>query len=240
MKGLVLRLTPNYEIIGVQNVDSNASQSVKDIEGSSEKLSLELRAILDRRDNSFLHTKGYEIDSTIEVSGLDVDVIRFITSAKKYNTIFDFPNWGKHVIAYGGTFGIVESTSDENVPIFERLFAGGSGSIRGFDFRGVGPIDTVTEEHIGGKVLLLGTIEYSVPVYTDMVKGAFFIDAGKADTDVNDINLNNLRASLGFGVRIRVPFLGNSVISVDFGFPFISKSEDDKQTIIFNFGGSGL
>ncbi len=239
-RGLFLKLTPDYEVIGVQNVDGNAPQIVKDIEGSSSKLSLELRATLDRRDNPFIPTKGYEVDSSVEVSGLDVDVVRFITRAKKYNTVFDFARWGKHVISYGGTFGIVESTTDEGVPIFERLFAGGSGSIRGFSFRGVGPIDPVSVEQIGGKVLMIGTVEYTMPVYSDMVRSAFFIDAGKADTDVNDINLNNMRASLGFGFRVRVPFLGNSVVSVDFGFPFISKSEDDEQTITFNFGGGGL
>ncbi len=240
LRGLVLRLTPDYEVIGVQNVDSNAPQIVKEIEGSSSKLSLELSATLDRRDNPFIPTKGYKVDSAVEVSGLDVDVVRFIVKAKKYNTIFDFVRWGKHVISYGGTFGIIESTTGGGVPIFERLFAGGSGSIRGFSFRGVGPIDPVTKEQIGGKVLIIGTAEYTMPVYSDMVRGAFFIDAGKADTDVNDINLSNMRASLGFGFRVRVPFLGNSVVSIDFGFPFISKSEDDEQTLTFNFGGSGF
>ena len=87
---------------------------------------------------------------------------------------------------------------------------------------------------------LIGTIEYTMPVYSDMVRGTFFIDAGKVDTDVNDINFNNMRASLGFGVRARVPFLGDSVVSIDFGFPFVRKDSDDEQTITFNFGGSGM
>jgi outer membrane protein insertion porin family len=166
--------------------------------------------------------------------------VKFAIRGKKYHTIFNFPNWGKHVLSYGGTFGIVESTTDEGVPIFERLFAGGSNSIRGFSFRGVGPIDSVSKEQIGGKAKLTGTTEYTMPVYSDTIRGAFFVDVGKVDTDVNDINFNNLRASLGFGIRARVPFLGNSVVSVDFGFPFVDKDSDDKQTITFNMGGSGM
>ncbi|OHB89834.1 MAG: outer membrane protein assembly factor BamA [Planctomycetes bacterium RIFCSPHIGHO2_02_FULL_40_12] len=240
LRGLRLTLTPNYEVIGIQNIDSNAPQTVKDIEGSSSKLSLELNAVLDRRNSRFFTTKGYEITSSLEVSGLDVDIVKFIARGQRYHTIFDFPNWGKHVLSYGGTFGVVESTTDEDVPIFERLFAGGSNSIRGFSFRGVGPVDPVSREQIGGKVLIIGTAEYTMPVYGEMIRSAFFIDAGKADTDINDINLNNLRASLGFGFRVRVPFLGNSVVALDFGFPFIKKDEDDEQTITFNFGGSGL
>lgn len=240
LRGLRLTLTPNYEVIGVQDVDNNAPQTVKDIEGSNQKLSLELRATLDRRNSRFFTTKGYEINSSLEISGLDVDIVKFVTSGKKYHTIFDFPNWGKHILSYGGTLGIVESTTDEGVPIFERLFAGGSNSIRGFSFRGIGPIDPVSKEQIGGKLLIIATTEYTFPVYSDMLRGAFFVDAGKVDTDVNDMNFNNLRASLGFGVRARVPFLGNSVVAIDFGFPFISKDSDDEQTITFNMGGSGF
>jgi outer membrane protein insertion porin family len=239
-KRLRLTLAPNYEVIGVQDVDDNAPQTVKDIEGSNQKLSLHLSATLDRRNSRYFTTKGYEINSSLEVSVLDVDIVKFITNGKKYHTISDSPKWGKHVLSYGGTFGIVESTTDEGVPIFERLFAGGSNSIRGFSFRGVGPIDSASKEQIGGKVLITGTTEYTMPVYSDMLRGAFFVDVGKVDTDVNDINFNNLRASLGFGVRARVPFLGNSVVSIDFGFPFVDKDSDDEQTITFNFGGSGM
>lgn len=240
LRGLRLTLTPNYEVIGVQDLDDDAPQVVKDLEGSSSKLSLELSAVLDRRNSRFFTTKGYEISSSLEVSGLDVDIVKFVIKGKKYHTIFDFPNWGKHILSYGGTFGVVESTTGEGVPIFERLFAGGSNSMRGFSFRGIGPVDPVTKEQIGGKILILATTEYTMPVYSDMLRGAFFVDVGKVDTDVNDMNFNNLRASLGFGIRARVPFLGNSVVALDIGFPVIRKSEDDEQTLTFNFGGSGF
>lgn len=238
LRGLRLGVTPNFEIIGIQNVDSNAPLIVKEIEGSNTKLSIELTAILDRRDSRMSPTKGYKITSSLLFSGLDVDIIKFVTQGKKYHTIFNFPDWrGKHVLSYGGTFGIVESTTDEGVPIFERLFAGGANSIRGFAFRGVGPFDVKSNEQVGGKVLLLASVEYTLPVYGDMVRGAFFVDAGKADADVNDINLNNVRATIGFGFRARVPFMGNSVVAIDFGFPFIRKDSDDEQAITFNFGG---
>jgi len=165
-------------------------------------------------------------------------MIKFIAKGTKYHTVFNFPDWrGKHVLSYGGTLGMIEATSDEGIPIFENFFAGGANSIRGFAFRGVGPTDVATGEQIGGKALILATTEYTVPVYSDMVRGAFFVDAGKADTDLNDINFNNFRATLGFGFRAKVPFMGNSVVAIDFGFPFIRKDKDDEQAITFNFGG---
>jgi len=236
--GLRLGVTPNFEVIGIQNIDGNAPSIVKDQEGSSKKLSLELTAMLDRRDNRMSPSNGYKITSSLEFSGLDVDMIKFITKGTVYHTVFNFPDWrGKHVLSYGGTLGVIESTSDEGIPIFENFFAGGANSIRGFAFRGVGPIDLTTGEQLGGKALLLATAEYTMPVYGDMVRGAFFVDAGKADTDLNDMNLNNLRATLGFGFRAKIPFMGNSVVAIDFGFPFIRKDEDDEQAVTFNFGG---
>ncbi len=238
LQGLRLGVTPNFEIIGIQNIDGNAPRIVKDQEGSSRKLSLELTAMLNKLDNRMIPTRGYKITTSLEFSGIDVDMIKFVANGTKYHTVFNFPDWrGKHVLSYGGTLGMIEATSDEGIPIFENFFAGGANSIRGFSFRGVSPTDVATGEQIGGKALLLATAEYTVPVYSDMVRGAFFVDAGKADTDLNDINFNNVRATLGFGFRAKVPFLGNSVVSIDFGFPFIRKDKDDEQAITFNMGG---
>ena len=104
----------------------------------------------------------------------------------------------------------------------------------------MGPIsetDEVSTEQVGGKVLLLASAEYTLPVYGDMVRGAFFVDTGKADTDTNDLNFSNFRATIGFGFRAKVPFMGNSVVAIDFGFPFIRKDKDDEQAVTFNFGG---
>ena len=241
LRGLRLGVTPNFEVIGIQNIDSDAPNIVKDQEGSSRKLSLELTAMINRLDNRMSPSKGYKITSSLQFSGMDVDMIKFVAKGTKYHTVFNFPDWrGKHVLSYGGTLGVIEATSDEGIPIFENFFAGGANSIRGFAFRGVGPIsetDEVSTEQVGGKVLLLASAEYTLPVYGDMVRGAFFVDTGKADTDTNDLNFSNFRATIGFGFRAKVPFMGNSVVAIDFGFPFIRKDKDDEQAVTFNFGG---
>lgn len=241
LRGLRLGVTPNFEVIGIQNIDRDAPLIVQDQEGSSRKLSLELTAMINRLDNRMSPSKGYKITSSLQFSGMDVDMIKFVAKGTKYHTVFNFPDWrGKHVLSYGGTLGVIEATSDEGIPIFENFFAGGANSIRGFAFRGVGPIsetDEVSTEQVGGKVLLLASAEYTLPVYGDMVRGAFFVDTGKADTDTNDLNFSNFRATIGFGFRAKVPFMGNSVVAIDFGFPFIRKDKDDEQAVTFNFGG---
>ena len=50
----------------------------------------------------------------------------------------------------------------DNTPIFERFFAGGFQSFRGFAFRGVSPVsDQNPNVYIGGQFMAVGTVEYS-------------------------------------------------------------------------------
>ena len=71
------------------------------------------------------------------------------------------------------------------VPIFERFFAGGAKSIRGYDERKVGPLDTSTGDPIGGEALLTANIEYTIPII-EFVKLAAFFDTGNIWEKVED------------------------------------------------------
>lgn len=239
MKDFFVRLSPDFEYIDIKRqLDKESTpQDVLDAEGSYLKSGITLSANMSRADNIYMPSKGYDGDSSIEYAGIDVDMVKYKIRTTKYNTIFEFPKWGKHVISYGGTFGIVQSTSDEDVPIFERFYAGGYGTLRGFRYRGVSPIDEKTGDQIGGDVLILMNTEYLIPIYKDIIRGVFFIDSGKADETVGDINLDHFRLSTGVGLRLNVPFLGRSTISIDYGIPIIKENGDDTEAISFNFGG---
>jgi len=234
-----VRLSPAFEYIDIERWDDeeNTSQAVLEDEGGYLKSGITLSASITRTDNIYMPSKGYEGDSSIEYAGIDVDMVKYKIRTTKYNTIFEFPKWGKHVISYGGTFGIAQSTSGENVPIFERFFAGGYGTLRGFDFRGVSPVDEKTGDQIGGDVLVLFNTEYLIPIYKDVIRGAFFIDSGKADETVGDISFDHFRLSTGLGLRLSIPFLGRSTISIDYGIPVIKEDGDDIESFTFNFGG---
>jgi outer membrane protein insertion porin family len=124
----------------------------------------------------------------------------------------------------------------KEVPIFERFFAGGSGSIRGFDFRGVSPIDPTTKEQIGGNNLILMGVEETFPIIKKFLNGAVFLDVGKAD---NSLGLRRMRASIGAGLRITLPFFGRMSIGLDFGIPLRKEKGDETKFIGINIGGAG-
>ena len=234
-----VRLSPEFDVIDIKRQDDevNTPQDVLDVEGSNLKAGITLSANINRTDNVYAPAKGYEGESSLEFAGLDVDIAKYKFQTTKYNTLFEIPKWGKHVLAYGGTFGIVEPTSGSEVPIFERFFAGGYGSLRGFEYRGIAPVDEKTGDQIGGDILVVMNTEYLIPIYKDIIRAAVFVDTGKADEKVRDINFDHFRLSTGVGLRLNVPFLGRSTIAIDYGIPVVKEEGDEIQEFSFNFGG---
>ena len=79
--------------------------------------------------------------------------------------------------------GHVKEYGDSNrVAIFERFFAGGMGTVRGFDNRSLSPKQNGDE--IGGGFLTVANLEYSVPINEEALRAVFFYDMGNAYTDI--------------------------------------------------------
>ena len=132
---------------------------------------------------------------------------------------------GKHVVAARSQIAWAGS----HTPVFERFYAGGFRSLRGFEFRGVGPFEDGL--NVGGRFLWLNSVEYQIPVVaTDRLYFVGFVDSGTVE---RNIELNNYRVSAGVGVRIQIPMLGPVPIALDFGFPIVKADEDRRQ--MFNF-----
>ena len=238
-----VKLSPEFDYIDIERRDFGTLQDTpKDVleaEGSYLKTAITLSANLMKTDNIYMPTRGYEGESSLEFSGMDVDLAKYTIKSTKYTTVMEVPKWGKHVVAYGGTFGVLQPTTENDIPIFERFYAGGYGSLRGFNYRGVSPVDEVTGDQIGGNLLMLMNAEYLIPIYKDIIRMAVFVDSGKADKGMSDINFDKIRMATGLGLRLNVPFLGRSTIAIDYGIPILKEDVDKTQAFSFNFGGGG-
>ncbi len=147
----------------------------------------------------------------------------------KYFTVIQRPDGsGRQVLALHSEVG----WAGENTPVYERYFAGGFRSIRGFEFRGVGPSENGFKT--GGDFQLLNSLEYQVPlVAKDAIYAVGFVDSGTVESSVE---IRNYRVSAGFGLRIVVPALGQVPIALDFGFPIVKGPEDNTQVFSFFVG----
>jgi outer membrane protein assembly complex protein YaeT len=102
-----------------------------------------------------------------------------------------------------------------NLPASERFFAGGDTTVRGFALDQLGSPATIKGGFpIGGNAVVILNAELRVPVHGGLgVVG--FLDTGNVFARAMDIDLGQLRSSVGFGVRYRSPV---GPIRVDLGF----------------------
>ncbi|MBI3269739.1 MAG: outer membrane protein assembly factor BamA [Planctomycetes bacterium] len=244
--GLVVGLTFRGEHIEILNVDDDAPEAANDVAGGSNLLALEPSAELDRRDSSIFPTTGYDIRLNTTIAGLggDFHFLRADLIAEKFFTLYTTPSDGKHVLGFVTRAGIVGAYGpDKDVPIFERYFAGGVGSARGFKFRSISPKDATGQQE-GGDALFATTGEYSLPLYRtdmrgrdiDILRGAVWLDMANVEHNWAQFEPRHIRMSVGFGIRFSVPQLGQVPIAIDIGFPLRKEDGDETQLVQLNLG----
>ncbi len=120
----------------------------------------------------------------------------------------------------------------EFLPLQDRYFAGGSSTLRGYDFRDVGPkaltfrvIDGqifTDEEAVGGEFRILNTLEAKYKL-NDLVRLYSFFDSGGVWLVPEDFSFGDFKYSVGVGLGLQVPFLGP--LRIDYGFPLNPDSD---------------
>jgi len=237
---LRLSLTPSWQRIDIRNVASDAAADFRSAEGTYNRSSLAINLDYDRTDSRFFPTRGYRLEGGLTLVGGflggDVDVVKERLEAQWYKTVWEPPKWGKHVLHLRTEVAAQQSTNGK-VPIFERYWLGSLGSVRGFDWRGIGPVDKATGDHIGGTYSLVTNAEYEIPLHGNVVRGVLFVDAGKLGWHFSDLVPNRLSVGAGFGLRVRI--LGGPKappISFDFGFPIVEQDTDVRRVFSFSIG----
>jgi outer membrane protein insertion porin family len=228
LQGWTGELALRVEGVNIDDVDLFASSEVRDDQGSNLMTSLKATMVRDRTDNRFIPTSGDRFRISYEQFGIlggDHGFGKLTAAYSWYKTLKTDLLERKSVLHLRGEVGAIVG----NAPVFERFFAGGTGSIRGFEFRGVGEHDGIDDTNIGGDFLALFSAEYAFPVYGDNLRGHVFLDTGT-------VGSGTLRASFGVGVRLTIDVFGPLPLEFNLAFPFSSDSEDDEQIFSFLVG----
>jgi outer membrane protein insertion porin family len=186
----------------------------------------------DSRDSFLRPTEGSIVQASYEqvLGSFTFPVLNL--DAKKYFTVWQRKDGsGKQVLALRSAV----SWEGSNAPVFERFYAGGINTIRGFWYRGLGPYAIGADDNLyrtGGTFMFLNSIEYQIPIKAnDHLYAVTFIDSG---TDESTIGIHDYRVAAGFGLRIIVPMMGPVPIALDFAFPIVRNPQD--HTEVFSFG----
>lgn len=226
-----------YDVVWVHDIDSKIKPYVREnhLNGTFLVSQPSIMIARDTRDSLMEPTEGYNVNFfasiTPEYLGSSSSYYRMELKGSYYKSFFDkFLTFmvGARMGTVGGFGG------DEEVPLFERYYLGGSNSLRGFDYRSVGP--TYNKENVGGLSMLTMTAELSHAIWGP-VRGAIFLDAGGAWDDPYEINFKKFNMGAGYGFRVKVPYL-NVPLRLDIAFPVINNQEgaSNKVRLHFNVG----
>ncbi len=223
-------LNLEFESLDVINVDSSASDDIKELQGVdiSTKLIGTLR--YNSTDKPVGPTRGQKHTWTNTYAGFSGD-IAFMKSVLELGLFI--PLFWDTVGVLHSKGGYVRDSPDGLLPDYERFYLGGIGSVRGFDFRDISVRDDEGND-IGGTKFVQFNVEYIFPLFQKVgISGVTFFDAGNVYAEGDSIDLGYLRESAGLGVRWLSPF---GPLRIEYGWILDRKDGEDPGKWEFGMG----
>jgi outer membrane protein insertion porin family len=244
--------------VDIFDVSSNASLQIEAAKGSTVESQVFTSVVFDRRDSPTLTRTGQRVSLSPYVSGgflggdvqiygwdlegsqyfhLPWDMILLVNGEIATVSVWDQPK--THTVLVFPTPAPSPSPSTtspttvevSNVPIYERLYLGGSNNLRGFPFREVGPKDQFGEP-IGGNSLARATVELTFPII-EKARGAIFYDTGFVNADSWSFGFNHIVSDVGVGLRLDLPI---GPLRIDYGWPVQRDGYNGGGRFNFNVG----
>ncbi|MDX6804972.1 autotransporter assembly complex family protein [Terrihabitans rhizophilus] len=181
----------------------------------------------DSTDNALEPTKGIRATASVG-SYFDVfdDSVSMTVGQAKASTYFALDEDARYVLAGRIGIGSITGADIEDIPANRRFFAGGGGSVRGYNYRSLGP--QLDGEPLGGLSLLEASVEARIRV-TEKIGIVPFIDAGTAFADSLPEFDEDVRFAAGLGLRY---YTGIGPIRLDVAVP-VNPGEGDPDYAVY-------
>ena len=225
------KLSYTYEIIDIKDVSPNASSIIQSRSGSNSVSKLGFQLLRDTRDKIINTTSGNRVEINTDLAGGPLggsdNFYRLEFRGSQFFRVFETQEQVLSLIARAGVaqnFG-----KSKTLPYYNAFYLGGPYTLRGYENRDVGPLDT-SGERLGGKTYGFFSAEYSVDIVSP-IRFAVFYDAGFVNQGAYDFSPANYNDNFGFGLRL---FVAGAPLSLDFGIP-ITGDKFNKKGNQFNF-----
>ena len=139
----------------------------------------------------------------------------------------------KVVIASRARIGSIAGASRDRIAPSRRFYAGGGGSVRGYGYQRIGPLDA-DNDPIGGRSLAEFSLEGRVrlPFFGGNFGVVPFVDAGTISTSLYP-RIGDLRVGAGLGLRYYSNF---GPIRIDAGVPLNPRKGDSPVAVYVSLG----
>ncbi len=135
-----------------------------------------------------------------------------------------------------GSLNLSKGYSGKTLPFYKRHFGGGTGSVRGFGNKTLGPLYPNGKAK-GGELSILGSANLISPAFffddNEKMRMSAFIDTGNIYEKSSSIKLGDIRMSAGFGFAYLSPI---GAIGAYISTPIIKKSSDTIESFGFSLG----
>ena len=231
--GRHLHVSMGYQYVDSEltDVDETLKNNVYYQEGHYTKSSFMPNITFDNTDDYYIPRHGMHIGYGMEYAGAGGDT-KFLSNtinAKYYYGMED-------IIDYDLIFRLKAKVSMINdkgtLPLNEKLYMGGMGTVRGFKYADLSPKDSA-QNLLGAKKMATGSAEVSIPLVESMqLRAVAFYDYGTTgENDWDQIS----RSSVGLGIEWPKSPLGVP-IQIFYARPLDDKEGDRLNKVEFNLG----
>jgi outer membrane protein insertion porin family len=141
-------------------------------------------------------------------------------------------------LGYGDSYG---ETGGAGLPFFENFYAGGPGSLRGFEQNTLGPQSSLDfgsdfRQSLGGAFKAIGSVETYFPSLFDSrgIRVSTFLDFGNVWRTAREFGSGDVRVSAGVALQWQSPM---GPISISWAAPLRKEETDRIERLQFTFGG---
>jgi len=186
----------------------------------------------DTRDSAVAPTRGYYSNLHADVSNMDLKY--YLLSAQQQ---YYWPLSRDYTLAFNGMFDYGRGYGGRGFPVIKNVYAGGMGTVRGFESSSLGARDTRTGDYLGGAKRIVGTMQLYLPMpgasRDRTLRWFVFADAGQVYADGQKLDVGDLRYSAGLGLSWNSPM---GPLQLSFARPLNKKKGDDTQAFQFQIG----
>ncbi|WOD13815.1 outer membrane protein assembly factor BamA [Paraburkholderia kirstenboschensis] len=223
------------------DIDANTPQSYKDYVTQfgrvSNNVPLTAGWSRDDRDSVLVPSRGYYTQANAEY-GTPLGDTPYYKADLQAQYYYSFARGFVLGLNLQGGYG--NGLNGKPYPIFKNYYAGGIGSVRGYEPSSLGPRDATTNDPIGGSKMVVGNIELTVPLpgsgYDRTLRVFTFLDGGNVwGSEGSSIGANGLRYGYGLGLAWISPI---GPLKLSLGFPLVKHAGDQYQKFQFQIGTS--
>ena len=218
------------EDVKLSDIDIPEFQNQK---GSNRVNSLTTTLGFQNLDRKILPKQGDMLQVSVEYAGsiLGSD-IEYVKTTLENNYYKGLGRFVFHSKTYAGK--VDELDSSQQVPIYERFFGGGIGTVRGYKERELGPRSADRKYYLGGQSIFAQNLELLYPLTreSEILWGVIFYDIGNVWNE--DFDFGDIKQGAGIGIRIKVPIMP-APIQVDYGWAINPESYQDHARVHIGF-----